>query len=224
MANLTKLDLSYIVHGNSKRIEFKESYTFFNHSYIRDVYLDNVLIRNFVYCTLCKKFIKQSQRGRFNIEQHCLKHRDAKSPSNVNNNCNLNSSPTVKILAHNNLLDEEILKVANNESNTIMKNNDTNKISRRWVIRDILNIEFDENGNKVATVFFKGEPRARIIPIDDIPKYNPNHIKCDNDFTIPSDNEDIEKIECNKRKRGHHSNDQYKHCKHLKSHHHHNKG
>ncbi|KAF0146713.1 MAG: hypothetical protein FD143_3293, partial [Ignavibacteria bacterium] len=70
-----------------------------------------------------------------------------------------------------------------------------------------------------------GEPRAKIIPIEDIPKYNRNHIKCDNDFTIPSDNEDIEKIECNKRKRGHHSNDQYKHCKYLKkSHHRHNKG
>ena len=47
MTNLTKLDLGYIVHGNSKRIEFKESYRFFNHTYIRDVFLDNVLIRNF---------------------------------------------------------------------------------------------------------------------------------------------------------------------------------
>ena len=73
----------------------------------------------------------------------------------------------------------------------------------------ILNIVFDENGNKVATVFFKGEPRAKIIPIEDIPQYNRNHIKCDNDFTIPSENEEIEKIECNKRKRAHHSNDQY---------------
>ncbi|KAF0152980.1 MAG: hypothetical protein FD188_3389, partial [Ignavibacteria bacterium] len=158
MTNLTKLDLGYIVHGNSKRIEFKESYRFFNHTYIRDVYLDNVLIRNFVYCILCKKILKQSQRGRFNIDRHCLKHQVDNTPTNVNNNSNVNSSQNEKILSHDNLLDEEILKVKNNESNTIMKNNDINKISRQWVIRDILNIDFDENGNKVATVFFKGEP------------------------------------------------------------------
>ncbi|KAF0146315.1 MAG: hypothetical protein FD143_3345 [Ignavibacteria bacterium] len=228
MAGFKKIDIYNLLQFNPTRIALKESYRFLVHRNIHSIYIDNQEIRNYVYCTICNKLLKAGQRGTYNIDKHCARHKILieKTENNYiankcqridkqieNDNIILKLSPTIDA-------DLPITNLKNNH--TIEMNDEPIKVSDRWIIRDILNIDFDENGSKVATVFFKGVRHAKIIPIEDIPKYNRNHIKCDNDFTIPSDKEDIGNIGFNKKKRRHHSKDHYKLSKdEKKSHYHH---
>ena len=70
-----------------ERVTLVSSQRYGAHPEIQELLIDNEVVKNLVYCKVCKKLIATNKKGLYNIVRHSLTHRLSASPrSAINTN------------------------------------------------------------------------------------------------------------------------------------------
>ena len=182
-----------------ERVILLASQRYAAHPEIQELHIDNVLVKNLVYCKVCKKLIATNKKGLYNIGRHSLTH-GLNSPFSKSTRSFLQpsedtrSDPKVVISGFSGPTSGLRAKLGNQPHDPKMPKNEGNKRSYsesessnddELVIKKINDYHFDEDDNKVADVIFEGRKYETRIPFEDVEKYNKNNKKVRYDITDP---------------------------------------
>ena len=182
-----------------ERVTLVSSQRYGAHPEIQELLIDNEVVKNLVYCKVCKKLIATNKKGLYNIVRHSLTH-GLSTPISNSTRSFLHpyedtttdpkvvitglTGPTTGVRAR--LVDQpDEPKMPQNERKHRRYSESEWSNDDELVIKRINDYHFDEDGNKVAGVVFEGRKYETRIPFEDVEKYNKNNKKVRYDITDP---------------------------------------